>query len=67
PRLRQRHAPYVCPAPPDRLLPRGLKPKLVCFMTRNRVFLKLVSGRRVIGSANDLLGEWHMARRPGKP
>jgi hypothetical protein len=36
---------------------------LVCFHPRRRTFLKLVMGRRVVGSVNDVLREWHI-RRP---
>jgi hypothetical protein len=59
PLRRQRFDSGVCPVPPSHLLPKNLKPKLVCFKTRDRVFLKLVAGRRVIASANDLLTGWH--------
>lgn len=67
PRPRRRCTPQVCPVPPCHLLPKGLKPKLVCFKTRDRTFLKLVTGRRVVASANDLLREWYVPRAPRRP
>ena len=46
------------PEPPRRLLSGSPKPRLVRFEPRHRIFLKLVNGRRVVGSANDVLREW---------
>jgi hypothetical protein len=42
---------------------KGSRLRLVCFHPRRRTFLKLVMGRRVVGSVNDVLREWHI-RRP---
>ena len=53
------------PEPPRRLLSGSPKPRLVRFQTGQRTFLKLVKGRRVIGSVNDLLREWY-SRRPSR-
>lgn len=50
----------VCPRPVNRLLAKGQMPRLVCFRARNRTFLKLVVGRRVVGSANDVMREWQV-------
>jgi SynChlorMet cassette protein ScmC len=52
------------PEPPRRLLSGRPKPRLIRFQTRDRTFLKLVRGRCVIASANDLLREWYVRRRP---
>ncbi|MCX6844910.1 MAG: SynChlorMet cassette protein ScmC [candidate division WOR-3 bacterium] len=49
----------IVPEPPRRLLSGSPKPRLVLFQPRHRTFLKLVKGRRVVGSANDVLREWH--------
>ena len=53
------------PEPPRRLLSGSPKPRLVCFEPRRRTFLKLVNGRLVVGSANDVLREWYV-RRPSR-
>jgi SynChlorMet cassette protein ScmC len=63
---RQRRRSYVCPRPPRSLLSGSLNPRLVCFKTRSRTFLKLLAGKRVLASANDLLREWHVERSPGR-
>jgi len=65
------------PAPPRHLLSGSPKPTLLRFQAGLRTFLKLVAGRRVIASANDIVTEWHVqpssrspARRrkaPAKP
>jgi SynChlorMet cassette protein ScmC len=47
------------PEPPRGLLSGRPKPMLVLFRTRDRAYLKLVRGRRVTASANDLLREWY--------
>lgn len=49
--------------PFDRLLPRGLRPRLVRFDARYRVFLKLLSGRLTVGQYDDRREEWRI-RRP---
>jgi len=54
------------PVPRLRLLPKGQRPRLVRFQARQRTFLKLVAGRRVIGSVDDVLGKWHV-HRPARP
>jgi signal peptidase len=46
-----------------RLLPAGLRPRLVRFDARYRVFLKLLSGRQTVGQYDDRLQRWHI-RRP---
>jgi len=51
--------------PPRRLLSGSPKPRLVRFQAGPRTFLKLVKGRRVVASANDLLKEWYI-RRPSQ-
>jgi SynChlorMet cassette protein ScmC len=51
------------PSPVSRPPARSLRPKLIRFQARNRTFLKLVAAGRVVGSANDILTEWHI-RRP---
>jgi hypothetical protein len=51
--------------PPRRLLSGRPKPRLVRFQSGQRTFLKLVKGRRVVASANDLLKEWYI-RRPSQ-
>jgi SynChlorMet cassette protein ScmC len=53
------------PEPPFRLLSGSPKPKLVRFQTGHRTFLKLVKGRRVVASVNDVMREWHV-RRPSR-
>ena len=53
------------PEPPRRLLSGSPKPRLVRFQVGPRTFLKLVTGRRVVASANDILKEWHV-RRPSR-
>jgi len=53
------------PEPPRRLLSGNPKPRLVRFLAGPRTFLKLVRGRRVVASVNDLLREWHV-RRPSR-
>jgi hypothetical protein len=52
------------PNPPRRLLSGSLKPSLVSFRTGSRTFQKLVKGRRVVASVNDVLREWHVRRPP---
>jgi hypothetical protein len=49
--------------PPRRLLSGSPKPRLVRFQAGQRTFLKLVRGRRVVASVNDLLREWYIRRR----
>jgi len=49
--------------PFDRLLPRSLRPRLVRFDARYRVFLKLLSGSRTVGQFDDRREEWRI-RRP---
>jgi hypothetical protein len=49
--------------PFDRLLPRALRPRVVRFDARNRVFLKLVMGRLAVGQYDDQRAVWHI-RRP---
>jgi len=49
--------------PFDRLLPRGLRPRLARFDARYRVFAKLLMGRRTVGQYDDLRGVWRV-RRP---
>jgi hypothetical protein len=51
------------PGPPRRLLAGRPKPRLIRFQTRDRTFLKLVRGRRVVASANDMLKEWYVRPR----
>ena len=51
------------PEPPRHLLSGSPKPKLVRFQVGPRTFLKLVTGRRVVASANDILTEWQVRRR----
>jgi SynChlorMet cassette protein ScmC len=46
------------PNPPRRLLSGSPKPSLVRFRTGSRAFLKLLRGRRVVGSVNDVMREW---------
>ncbi len=53
------------PEPPRRLLSGNPESRLVRFEPRHRIFLKLVKGRRVVGSANDVLREWYV-RRPSR-
>ena len=60
------HMLYVLVAglgPLDRLLPARLRPRLVRFDTRSRVFLKLLIGRHAVGQYDEGCGEWHI-RRP---
>jgi hypothetical protein len=49
--------------PLDHLLPRRLRPRLVRFDARSRVFLKLLSGRQRVGQYDPLRDRWHI-RRP---
>lgn len=49
--------------PFDRLLPARLRPRLVRFDVRCRVFLKLLMGRQTVGQYDDQLGTWRI-RRP---
>ena len=53
------------PEPPRRLLSGSPKPRLVRFQAGQRTFLKLVRGRRVVASVNDLLREWYI-RHPSR-
>jgi len=46
-----------------RLLPSSLRPRLVRFDARSRVFLKLLMGRRTVGQYDDRCKEWRI-RRP---
>jgi hypothetical protein len=48
------------PEPPRGLLSGRPKPRLVRFQSGQRTFLKLVKGRRVVASADDLLREWYV-------
>ena len=48
--------------PLDRLLPRSLRPRLVWFNARYRVFLKLLSGRQTVGQYDDRREEWRIQR-----
>jgi hypothetical protein len=52
------------PLPRLHPLPRGRSPRLVCFQARQRAFLKLVAGRRVVGSADNVLRKRHVRRSP---
>jgi hypothetical protein len=55
---------FVAGAGPfDYLLPRGLRPRLVRFDARHRVFLKLVAGRQTVGQYDDRRRVWQV-RRP---
>jgi signal peptidase len=49
--------------PLDRLLPVSLRPRLVHFDARYRVFLKLLSGRQTVGQYDERLRKWQI-RRP---
>jgi signal peptidase I len=49
--------------PFDRLLPWSLRPRLLRFDARCRVFVKLLMGRRTVGQYDDRRGEWRI-RRP---
>lgn len=49
--------------PFDRLLPSGLRPRLVRFGTRYRVFPKLLMGSRTIGHYDHRIKKWRI-RRP---
>jgi signal peptidase I len=49
--------------PLERLLPAHLRPRLVRFDARSRVFLRLLIGRRVVGQYDDRYREWQI-RRP---
>jgi signal peptidase I len=49
--------------PFDFLLPRGMRPKLVCFNGRNAALLKLLMDGRAIGHYDHRLRHWHI-RRP---
>jgi SynChlorMet cassette protein ScmC len=53
------------PEPPRRLLSESPKPRLIRFRAGQRTFVKLMSGRRVVASANNLLTEWYV-RRPSR-
>jgi SynChlorMet cassette protein ScmC len=53
------------PDPPRRLLSGSPKPRLIRFQAGHRTFLKLVTGRRVVASVNDIMREWHV-RRPSR-
>jgi len=48
--------------PFGRVLPRSLRPRLVRFDARYRVFLKLLVGRQTVGQYDDRRGEWHIKR-----
>jgi len=48
--------------PFDRLLPRSLRPRVVRFDARYRVFLKLLSGKQTVGQYDDRREEWHIRR-----
>ena len=61
----QRPTTRSVPEPPRRLLSGNPESRLVRFEPRHRVFLKIVKGRRVVGSVNDLLSEWYV-RRPSR-
>ena len=74
-RLGQRIRRYIGPLPHilydfvaglgpfDRLLPVSLRPRLVRFDARYRVFLKLLSGTQTVGQYDDRLQRWYI-RRP---
>jgi SynChlorMet cassette protein ScmC len=49
--------------PPRHLLSGSPRPRLVRFQAGRRTFLRLVRGRRVIASVNDIMREWYV-RRP---
>jgi SynChlorMet cassette protein ScmC len=49
--------------PFDRLLPRSVRPRLVRFDARYRVFLKLLMGGQTVGQYDDRREEWRI-RRP---
>jgi SynChlorMet cassette protein ScmC len=53
------------PKPPRRLLSGSPRARLVRFQAGQRTFLKLVGGRRVVASVNDLHREWNV-RRPSR-
>jgi signal peptidase I len=44
----------------DRLMPASLRPRLVRFDARYRVFLKLLSGKNAVGFYDDRCDEWHI-------
>ena len=48
--------------PFDRLLPASLRPRLVRFDARCRVFLKLLSDRQMVGEYDVWLERWHIQR-----
>jgi SynChlorMet cassette protein ScmC len=48
--------------PFGRLLPRSLRPRVVRFDARYRVFLKLLMGRLTVGQYDDRRGMWHISR-----
>ncbi len=54
------------PEPPRHLLSGNPKPRLVRFQAGPRTFLKLVTGRRVVASANDIMRDWR-DQRPSRP
>jgi hypothetical protein len=48
--------------PFDRFLPRSLRPRLVRFEARHRVFLKLLMGRFTVGQYDDRREKWRVSR-----
>jgi hypothetical protein len=48
--------------PFDRLLPQSLRPRVVRFEVRHRVFLKLLMGRLAVGQYDDQRAAWHVLR-----
>jgi hypothetical protein len=54
------------PEPPWHLLSVKPSPKLIRFQSGPRTFVKLVAGRRVVASANDIVTEWYV-RPPYRP
>ena len=48
--------------PLDRLLPRSLRPRVVRFEARQRVFLKLLMGRFAVGQYDDRRERWRLSR-----
>jgi SynChlorMet cassette protein ScmC len=48
--------------PFGRLLPRSLRPRVVRFDARYRVFLKLLMGRLTVGQYDDRRGKWCISR-----
>lgn len=63
----QRPKSRTTPEPPRFLLSASPKPRLVRFQVGPRTFLKLVAGRRVVASANDLVRDWRVQRRSRPP